>query len=132
MVKHFALSGFAQCFLGLAILAMGSQTALADTTTLLCDEGNNSSVTLALDQAAGKVTMTFSPLRNFPQAPIRPPVTLAATFAPNEIHFSEKPDEYRSFDYSVNRSTAIISVTEINGGTPYHHEWTCQVSKPQF
>jgi hypothetical protein len=111
---------------------------MAQTTTLLCDEGdaNNSQVTLALDQAAGKVTMTFSLTQAYPQRPVPGPMTLTlgATFAPDVIRFSKSPSsgDHSSYDYSLDRSTGIVSVIEIKGGTPFHYSWTCQVSKPQF
>ncbi len=119
--------------LGTAVSLLASTPALADTTTLLCDTGNsnNGPVTLGIDKDAGTVTLTFSPMRNLPQIPVRPPATMKAEFDANAIRFSENPDS-RSFSYSINRSTGIVNVTEINGGQAFHYSWTCQVSKPQF
>lgn len=112
-------------------IAMSS--ARADTTTLLCDTGNanNGPVTLGIDKDAGKVTLTFSPMPKLPQIPVRGPVSMSATFDADTIRFSESPDN-RSIDYSLNRSTGIVNVTEINGGQSFHYSWTCHVSKPQF
>lgn len=115
------------------VFCLTSTPVLADTTTLLCDTGNsnNGPVTLGIDKDAGTVTLTFSPMRNLPQVPVRPPATMKAEFDANAIRFSENPDS-RSMSYSINRSTGIVNVTEINGGQAFHYSWACQVSKPQF
>ena len=119
--------------LGTAVFLLASTPVLADTTTLLCDTGNsnNGPVTLGIDKDAGTVTLTFSPMRNLPQIPVRPSATLKAEFDANAIRFSENLDS-RSMNYSINRSTGIVNVTEMNGGQAFHYSWTCQVSKPQF
>ena len=116
-----------------AVQGLCALPASADITTLLCDTGNanNGPVTMGIDKDAGKVTLTFSPMRNLPQIPVRPPATLNATFDVNTVRFSENPDG-RSMDYSINRSTGNVDVTETNGGQTFHYSWTCQVSKPQF
>lgn len=119
--------------LGTAVFLLASTPVLADTTTLLCDTGNsnNGPVTLGIDKDAGTVTLTFSPMRNLPQIPVRPSVTTKAEFDANAIRFSENPGS-RAMNYSINRSTGIVNVTEINGGQAFQYSWTCQVSKPQF
>jgi hypothetical protein len=119
--------------LGTAVFLLTSTPVLADTTTLVCDTGNsnNGPVTLGIDKDAGTVTLTFSPMRNLPQIPVRPSATMKAEFDANAIRFSESPDG-RSMNYSINRSTGIVNVTEINGGQAFHYSWTCQVNKPQF
>lgn len=119
--------------LGTAAFCLASTPVLADTTTLLCDTGNsnNGPVTIGIDKDAGTVTLTFSPMRNLPQIPAGPPVAMKAEFDANAIRFSQNPDN-RSMNYSINRSTGIVNVTEMNGGQAFHYSWTCQVSKPQF
>ena len=118
---------------GTAVFLLASTPVLADTTTLLCDTGNpnNGPVTLGIDKDAGTVTLTFSPMRNLPQIPARAPATMKAEFDANAIRFSEHPDS-RSMDYSINPSTGIVNVTEMNGGRQFQYSWTCQVRKPQF
>ncbi len=119
--------------LGTAVFLLASAPVLADTTTLLCDTGNpnNGPVTIGIDKDAGTVTLTFSPMRNLPQIPVGPPTTMKAEFDANAIRFSQHPDS-RSMNYSINRSTGIVNVTEMNGGQTFSYSWTCQVSKPQF
>ena len=110
---------------------------IASPVTLICNTGNSreaSQTTIDLNESDGLVTIHFGATHTggFPDPmPGRSTGPLSANFNQTTITFSEQPDS-RQFNYVINRMTGTIDVTEMNGGNPYHYQWTYQVAKAQF
>ena len=124
-----------RALLGAAILIMASQTAFADTTTLICDTGlplDMGPTTIDLNAAQSTVTLHFPALKNS-SIPARTSGPLRATFSRDEIDFSRTEGNVRH-SYIINRLTAIVQDTAVNlgGGPGFSESWTCHVGKKQF
>jgi hypothetical protein len=134
MTKHLAVSGIAhRMLLGMAILVMASQAAMAKTTTLICnaDAANlwkaDEPTTIELNEAQSSVAVHFSAVTSIVD-PIRMPAHASgprpATFAADTISFSDQ-----GFNYTLNRLTGSLSRL-FRGDVAMR--WTCQPGKKQF
>jgi hypothetical protein len=124
-------------FVIVAILTAGSQPALADTKTLICETGlplDMGPTTIDLNEAQHTVTLHLPALRNS-SIPARTAGPLPATFSPDTINFVWKEAEgYLIHTYVLNRLTAVVQMTAVNtsGGPGFSESWTCHVGKAQF
>ena len=124
-----------RALLGAAILVMASQTAIADTTTLICDTGlplDMGPTTIELNAAQSTITLHLPALKNS-SIPARTRGPLRATFSRDEIDFSRTEGGVRH-TYVINRLTAVVQDTAVNlgGGPGFSESWTCHVGKKQF
>ena len=114
-----------RAILGAAILVMASQTALADTTTLICDTGlplDMGPTTIELNAAQSKVTLHLPALKNS-SIPARTSGPLLARFGRDEINFSRTDGGVRH-TYVLNRLTGVVQDTAVNlGGGPGFNEF---------
>jgi hypothetical protein len=139
MAKRLAVSGIAaRMLLGLAILVMAGQAAMAQTVTLACSSRNNGSLgpdLFVLNEAQNSVTIAFAAVQHNDGSvgPARSSGPLPATFAPAAITIST--NDYGAVNtYVINRLTSTIQLTQYAGDhhVAGHAEWTCQVGKAQF
>ena len=119
--------------LGLAILAMASQAATAQTTTLICRMDasmpfiEDEPTTIELNEAKGTVAAHFSARTlsiNGMRFEAHSSDPLPAAFAADTISFSDQ-----GFNYTLNRLTGILSRLF---GSDVASRWTCQAGKKQF
>lgn len=126
MTKHLAVSRIAQCFLGMAILAMPCRAALADTVTLICDNPyhpDNPPFTLELDQTQGIVTQTNSATQYSPAGSSK----YAATFDAREVKYT-----IGDFAYTIDRVTGNLTATSNPGSPRVVMNFPCHLGKTQF
>lgn len=110
--------------LGLLALAAASKMALADTTTLVCNN-NNGTITIDLDEAQHTVSMGVTPTRPVP-----------AVFDSKKITFTEVPcstytDGQCTWNYTLDRVTGILSMI-LGNGVRFPNLYTCHPGKVQF
>lgn len=128
MTRHLAASGIAQCFLGVAILAMSCQAAMADATTLICDNDiypNFPPSTIVINEAGHTVIMNDG--KNLGP--------LAAVFDSGKITFTEvvdsNGDPQNTWNYTLDRLTGNLSMIT-DSGAPFPKMATCHAGKAQF
>jgi hypothetical protein len=135
MARHLAGSGIAQCFLGLAVVAMASQAAMAQTTTLICnadaanvwkdDEPSTIELNETQNIVATHISSETSAIPGYgARLPAHASGPLPATFASDSISFSDQ-----GFNYTLNRLTGSL-VRLFNADVALR--WTCQAGKKQF
>jgi hypothetical protein len=139
MVKHFALTGITQCVLGMAILAMASEAAMAQTTTLICNLdpslgfAEDEPTTIELNEAQNSVVVHFSQQHN-PRTGERLGGShsigpLPASFGTDVISFTD-PTQVYFHNYTINRLTGKFVGSVVNDAGSMI--WTCQAGKKQF
>jgi len=125
----------------LVIAAVTCQSALADTTTLICSNGESSeatSTTIELNEVESVVTIHFGDVHNPGGRPDPLPGgkagPLAAKFDTNTIVFSWYQDSGTNTTYTINRLTGVVGIdrTYPRQTGIYHGRWTCHLGKPQF
>jgi hypothetical protein len=137
MAKHIAIFELLhRMLLGLAILALASQAAMAQTTTLICDRNiamDMGPTTIEMNAGQSTVTLHF-PAMNGGEIPVRTAGPLPAKFSNDEIDFVWMEGSELRHTYVINRVTAVVQGTAVNlnGGPGFAESWTCRVGQKQF
>jgi hypothetical protein len=134
-MSFLKLSGGACLILVAFAMLATCQSALADTTTLICDSHSRAQAspeTIDLNEAAGSVTIHHMSLHNPGGNPDPIPGgtdgPFTAKFTTDTITFSAEEPGHGHDTYTINRLTGIVDWV-----TPaWSVEFTCQVGKAQF
>lgn len=145
-LRHLAVSGIAQCFLGMAILVMASPAAMAAPTTLSCyNDHLNATILIDVDETNGTAAVTYPAYTfmnngNQISVPEHSSGSLKAQFDPKTITFDQPGADGGSTHNTLDRITGVL-LAYVGTRAPYDQSaaqdrgiqtYNCHVGQKQF